>query len=111
MLRRDLPSRRPRAVRGMAVLLLVWAAAWAAQPVDGAGGRHVTFAFVSDLHYGLTRPAFRGGTDVRAQVVNHAMVDAIRELPGQRLPADAGVAAGQRIGTLDFVAEIGRAHV
>lgn len=63
--------------------------------------RQIRFVFVSDLHYGLERE-FRGG-EASADVVNRAMAEAVRELPGWSFPADGGVGAGERIGRLDFV--------
>jgi hypothetical protein len=62
----------------------VWVAASRAQP------RAIRFVFTSDAHYGITRPAFRGRTHVDAHTVNVALVAAIN-----------------RLGPLDFVAEGG----
>ena len=64
--------------------------AQAAAPLSGARAPSIRFVFTSDAHYGLTRPAFRGGTNVGAHVVNAAMVAAINCL-----------------GPLDFVVEGG----
>lgn len=69
--------------------------------------RTVQFVFTSDAHYGLTRPAFRGQTDVSAHVVNAALVAAVNTLPDTPFPEDGGVGAGHAVGAIDFVAEGG----
>jgi hypothetical protein len=53
------------------VFTFLVAATLLAQP---AQPRSIEFLFTSDAHYGLTRAAFRGGTNVDAHVVNAAMV-------------------------------------
>lgn len=45
-------------------------------------GQVVKFIFTSDLHYGFTRPHFRGADSVPAYVVNAAQVAAIKSVPG-----------------------------
>jgi hypothetical protein len=67
----------------------------------------VTFVFTSDVHFGIARGRFRGGSYVDATVVNAAMVQKINGLPEAILPADAGLRAGQKIGSIDFVAITG----
>ena len=69
--------------------------------------RAVHFVFTSDAHYGLHRAAFRGRTNVDARVVNQALVAAIKTLPNVRFPSDGGVQAGERVSSIDFVAEGG----
>jgi hypothetical protein len=83
------------------VLVLVVAALHAQAP------RGVQFVFTSDAHYGLTRPAFRGRSNVDSAVVNAALVNRINTLPSLAFPSDGGLRAGQRIGAFDFVAEAG----
>jgi hypothetical protein len=61
------------------------------------------FVFTSDLHYGITRPHFRGADSVPSTIVNRAMITAINRLPGDRLPQDGGVGAGQPIEQLDGI--------
>ena len=61
------------------------------------------FVFTSDLHYGITRPHFRGADSVPSTIVNRAMIAAINRLPGDRLPHDGGVGAGQSIEQLDGI--------
>jgi hypothetical protein len=67
----------------------------------------VTFVLTSDVHFGITRPRFRGQTFVNAVIVNAALVDSLNALPGQSLPADGGLRAGEAIGPIDFVAITG----
>ena len=67
----------------------------------------VQFVFTSDAHYGLTRPAFRGGRNVDAHTVNAALVARINALPATRFPNDGGIRAGELVGPIDFVAEGG----
>lgn len=69
-----------------------------------AQARPVQFIFVSDAHYGITRPHFRGASDVDAHVVNQALVASINTLPALRFASDGGVNAGERVGAVDFIA-------
>src|ERR1700756_5484340 len=61
------------------------------------------FVFTSDVHYGITRPHFRGSDSVPSTVVNRAMIAAIDRLPGSETPKDGGVGSGQKIGHLDAI--------
>jgi hypothetical protein len=72
-----------------------------------AAGPDVTFVFTSDVHFGIARGQFRGGSYVNAQVVNAALVQKINGLPRTRLPQDGGLRAGEVIGAVDFVAITG----
>ena len=63
--------------------------------------QQIRFVFMSDPHYGLERE-FRG-REARAEEVNRVMAGAVAALPGERLPDDGGVGAGEAIGPLDFV--------
>ncbi|HEY2380924.1 MAG TPA: metallophosphoesterase, partial [Terriglobia bacterium] len=67
----------------------------------------IQFIFTADSHYGLTRPAFRGATNVDAHVVNAAMIAKMNSLPGDTLPADGGLRSGQRVGPIDFLVDGG----
>jgi hypothetical protein len=67
----------------------------------------VQFVFTSDAHYGLTRPSFRGQSNVSAHVVNAALVAAINTLPAARFPDDGGLGSGAAVGAIDFVASGG----
>ena len=69
--------------------------------------REIQFVVTSDAHYGLTRPAFRGGRNVDAQVVNAALVARLNALPAMRFPNDGGIRAGAVGGPIDFVVEAG----
>lgn len=79
----------------------------AASPAAWAGPSDVTFVLTSDVHFGITRPRFRGQTFVNSTVVNAALVDSLNALPSQTLPLDGGLRAGQPIGHIDFVAITG----
>ncbi len=68
-----------------------------------AQGDILQFVFTSDVHYGITRPHFRGLDSVSSTMVNQAMIAAINRLPEQTLPMDSGVAAGQRILSMDAI--------
>lgn len=63
----------------------------------------VTFVFTSDVHFGIARGRFRGGSYVDATVVNAAMVQKINALPNTSLPQDGGLRAGEAVGPVDFV--------
>jgi 3',5'-cyclic AMP phosphodiesterase CpdA len=65
------------------------------------------FAFTSDAHYGLRRAAFRGHTNVSAQLVNEALIAGLNSLPATRFPDDGGIDAGRLVGPLDFLVEGG----
>jgi len=67
----------------------------------------VQFIFTSDAHYGITRPAFQGKTNVDAHVVNAAMIAKMNTLPDLTLPADGGLNAGKKISTVDYLFEGG----
>lgn len=99
-----MPSARRLHVRLLLVLMvLVMAGCRSAGPT----ATPISFVATSDLHYGITRKAFRGGTDVSAGVVNAALVAGMNSLPATALPNDAGVRAGKPLGSVDFVAVTG----
>ena len=79
------------------LLVLGWSLLWA-QPA------RIQFVFTSDLHYGITRPAFRGNSDVDSQIVNRALVAQINRIPEAVFPNDGGDGADQLVGSFDFVA-------
>src|SRR5215471_174014 len=70
----------------------------------GADPAEIQFVFTSDVHFGITRPAFRGHQNVDARDVNTALVDQINRLPEIVFPNDGGRRAGQPIGPFDFMA-------
>jgi hypothetical protein len=63
--------------------------------------------FTSDAHYGITRKAFRGDTNVNGFVVNAAMIKAINTVPALTLPNDGGVDAGKQVGAVDYLLQTG----
>ncbi len=67
----------------------------------------VRFIVIADVHYGITRSAFRGATNVPASKVNAAMRTAINALPLDHFPNDGGLEGGQIVGGVDFVAVAG----
>ncbi|TWI98821.1 calcineurin-like phosphoesterase family protein [Mucilaginibacter frigoritolerans] len=67
----------------------------------------VEILFTSDAHFGITRKAFRGDSNVKSPIVNAAMVRQMNALPGQSLPSDGGVEAGQTINGIDYLIEGG----
>ncbi len=67
----------------------------------------VNFVYTSDNHYGIVRPLFRGNFNVTGQAVNEAMIARMNTLPVQLFPNDGGVAAGQSVGTVDFLMDTG----
>ena len=79
------------------LLVLGWTLLWA-RPA------RIQFVFTSDLHYGITRPMFRGNSDVDSQVVNRALVAQINRIPEVVFPNDGGNGADQLVGSFDFVA-------
>ena len=73
------------------IFFAFFAAALSAQSTPSRTSRTIEFLFTSDAHYGLTRAAFRGGTNVDAHVVNAAMVANMNTLGD---PIDFVVEAG-----------------
>ncbi len=78
-------------------------ALWAVVARSAAITPDVTFVFTSDVHFGIARGRFRGGSFVEARIVNAAMVQRINQLPDAVLPRDGGLRSGERIGAVDFV--------
>jgi hypothetical protein len=87
-----------------ALVVLAFFSGWGR---SAAGTPDVTFVFTSDVHFGIARGRFRGGSYVDARIVNAAMVQKINGLPEARLPEDGGLRAAERIGRVDFVAITG----
>jgi hypothetical protein len=83
-------------------LLLVFAAL-SCSGQDTSPDSLLQFVFTSDLHYGITRPHFRGADSVPSTMVNRAMIAAINRLPGSMVPKDGGSGSGQEIGHLDGI--------
>ncbi len=79
----------------VAAVLTLYALKGSAQ--DGV----LQFVLTSDVHYGITRPHFRGADSVPSKVVNRAMIAAINRLPQLVLPRDSGVGAGKPVQDID----------
>ena len=79
----------------------------ASLPCAFAAAPDITFVLTSDVHFGISRGKFRGGSYVSANVVDAALVEKINALPGAILPTDGGLHSGQKIGPIDFVAITG----
>ncbi|MEP6619090.1 MAG: metallophosphoesterase [bacterium] len=77
------------------------------QPSSHQAPAVIQFVLTSDVHFGITRHAFRGDTGVRSAFVNTAMIAQMNRLPEMMLPADSGAGAGRRVGAIDFVAITG----
>jgi len=67
----------------------------------------VHMILTSDAHYGVTRPAFRGGATVDAHTVNAAMIANMNTLPNVTLPNDGGLEAGAKISYVDYLLQTG----
>jgi hypothetical protein len=66
-------------------------------------GSVLQLVFCSDVHFGLTKPVFRGQKNVASAGVNAAMIEQMNALPNNRLPLDGGVGAGEKIGGIEAV--------
>jgi predicted MPP superfamily phosphohydrolase len=82
------------------ILVLVSTLLW-------AQSTEVQFIFTTDSHYGISRPAFRGATNVEAHTVNAAMVASINRLARAGFPADGGLRSGGPVGPVDFLVDGG----
>jgi predicted MPP superfamily phosphohydrolase len=63
----------------------------------------IQIVFTSDVHFGITRPAFDGDSNVPSVDVNARMVSKINHLPALTLPLDHGVDAGHDVGPIDYI--------
>jgi predicted MPP superfamily phosphohydrolase len=63
----------------------------------------IQIVFTSDVHFGITRPAFDSDSNVPSVKVNARLVSKINHLPALSLPRDEGVGAGRTIGSIDYV--------
>jgi hypothetical protein len=63
----------------------------------------IQIVFTSDVHFGITRPAFDGDSNVYSVNVNAHLVSKINQVPAMSLPRDNGVGAGQTVGPIDYV--------
>lgn len=67
----------------------------------------IEMIFTSDAHFGITRKAFRGDSNVISDRVNKAMIAQMNSLPALTFPADNGVDAGKKISAIDYLIEGG----
>lgn len=67
----------------------------------------INIVFTSDAHYGISRPKFRGDSNVAGYIVNHAMIGQINTLPTLTLPADGGVLAAKPLAAVDYLIQTG----
>jgi hypothetical protein len=63
----------------------------------------IQIVYTSDVHFGITRHAFDGDSNVASNLVNARMVAKINGLPALPLPRDKGVHAGEKTGPIDYV--------
>ena len=63
----------------------------------------IQIVFTSDVHFGITRPAFDGDSNVPSVAVNARLVTKLNRLPALKLPNDKGIAAGQPVGPVDYL--------
>jgi len=64
-------------------------------------GQVINIVYTSDAHYGITRPKFRGDTNVPGYRVNAAMINQMNTVPSLILPN------GQTVGAVDYVIQSG----
>lgn len=72
-----------------------------------AASEVINMVFSSDAHYGVTRKAFRGDSNVTGMLVNAAMIKEVNRLPNVQIPNDGGVNAGHTVGPIDFMIQTG----
>jgi hypothetical protein len=95
-------------VRGAcAAILFVVSTVGAAQSSPPADSTPLQFIVTSDVHFGITRKAFRGDSNVSAARVNAAMIRQMNTMPALVLPLDGGVGAGRRVGSITMLAITG----
>jgi hypothetical protein len=75
----------------------------AAPPISPRPDTVIQIIYTSDVHFGITRPAFDGDSNVRSAVVNARLVSTMNALPSLPLPQDKGVNAGQKVGPVDYI--------
>lgn len=72
-------------------------------PISVIAQTPVQIIFTSDVHFGITRPAFDGDSNVPSVTVNARLVAKLNRLPNLHLPIDKGVAAGLPVGPVDYL--------
>jgi hypothetical protein len=92
----------------LSFLVVACATAWATIAISSAPAPPLRFVFTSDAHYGMTRASFRGHANVDAHVVNAAMVAAINRLGPLDFVAEGGdIATREEAGDLEVVQSAG----
>ena len=77
-------------------------------PVDNQPSTSIIqLVYTSDSHFGITRGAFRGATNVDANIVNIAMAAKMNTVSTLTLPNDNGVRAGKVVGGIDYLINTG----
>jgi hypothetical protein len=90
------------------ISLIVFAGVFGNKAAGQDSGKNIIqMVFTSDAHYAIKRKNFQGDTSVDAHVVNAAMIKKINTLPGLTLPGDNGIAAGKKIGFVDYLIQAG----
>ena len=85
------------------ILLSACCHAAAPSPISTRPDTVIQIIYTSDVHFGITRPAFDGDSNVRSEVVNARLVSTMNALPSLPLPPDKGVNAGQKVGPVDYI--------
>ncbi len=75
--------------------------------VDNPVSTTIQFVYSSDAHFGITRAAFQGATNVNSSIVNGKLVEKINSLPTLTIPSDNGVNAGKVVGGIDYFINTG----
>ncbi len=109
MFRINKPTSRKKSSKAIFVLLLLAAIFAFNYSGYGQAKQHpvVNIIFTSDAHFGITRAAFRGDTNVASYKVNAAMIAQMNALPLLVLPNDMGIDAGKKVGSVDYLFEAG----
>ena len=85
------------------ILLSACCRAAATSPIPTRPDTVIQIIYTSDVHFGITRPAFDGDSNVRSAVVNARLVSTMNALPSLPLPPDKGVNAGLKVGPVDYI--------
>jgi hypothetical protein len=85
------------------ILLSACCRATATSPISTRPDTLIQIIYTSDVHFGITRPAFDGDSNVRSAVVNARLVSTMNALPSLPLPPGKGVNAGQKVGPVDYI--------
>ena len=95
--------RCPLLFAGLILLSTACCRAAAPSPISTRPDTIIQIIYTSDVHFGITRPAFDGDSNVRSEVVNARLVSTMNALPSLPLPPDKGINAGQKVGPVDYI--------